>query len=275
MNSQSLIDLPAIYRQPHPEPEFVRALPGLREEYLRAIFRLFYPEQEPVMAFDYIRIAHRPLTVYEQAYTDRLESWQDQLAKRAANENEAAFQVRQRRLMASPGVALDIYGEYKIHLQVVEGYKPYVLRKLCFLLLKDQWLAELVRAFKLAATDGGGHYPELVIYIHPATPPLYQQANQSDVEQLLRLQRHRFNRALARLWHYFSQDDKPLGKDSVPRYNARLSDLICVAQSGGDLKEALGPIAGHYFDARLNFAFRHGELPPTVPLLNQIIAHLT
>jgi hypothetical protein len=57
-----------------------------------------------------------------------------------------------------------------------------------------------------------------------------------------------------------------MGSGVVPRYNHKLSELLFVAQSGGDLKNLLKKdgLFDEYFDPKYNYAFRRGEEPPQI-----------
>lgn len=269
-----LITLPAIYRTPRPEPEYARALPGDQERYLLTIFRLFRPEENTTQEYGYFNCRHRPDTKNEADYFDRLEAWHDQLLRQQPGESKGDFQLRQHHILQRPEAFIDTMGEYKIHFQVFDAYKPYFLRKLCYVLDQDKTLGRLVRAFKVSAEPSGGHFPEAVIYVHPNSAPLDQWLKSEPkltIAEAMRRHRLRFIHALARLWHYFDTDAVLIGNNAMPRYNVQLNRLIFAAQSSGDLKEALHVIAPYYFDPQLNYAFRIGEPPPSINELYELI----
>lgn len=149
-----------------------------------------------------------------------------------------------RGYMDNPVIRNFFAQEFKIHLQPDRRFTPLVATHFTKL-LQNPDIRKLVKMFKIstkpAGADGNGHkMPEIVIY------PTLGRENVYKLVTILRT-------ALAK--------DDEYGTGTTPRYNIDLNNLIFLAQSGGDLKNALAQagLLDHYFDRSTEYAFMIGE----------------
>lgn len=134
-------------------------------------------------------------------------------------------------------------GEFKIHLQVKPEYIPFFVSQVAkFWQDEGQGLFDCLKARTRPATNDhfGQPLPEIVIYS--------------------RLGRENAREIVMQLQRYLSGFEH-LGTGITPRYNAKVSELIFIAQSGGDLKNVLSRegLIDNYFDKSTGYAFMQGE----------------
>lgn len=154
--------------------------------------------------------------------------------------------------------------EFKVHLQPRrENIWPVVRRLIETLKAEDNAdLREIVGAFKVKIRpqrpDRKENFPQIVIY---------PKADATELPDGTTAGRRNAERLVAALTEAM-RDLEPLAEaGSVPRYNERLTDLIHIAQSGGDFKNALGEagLLDEFFDPANNHAYLKGERPITLP----------
>ena len=134
--------------------------------------------------------------------------------------------------------------QFKIHLQPQKEYAADVFARLIQCLADDEELRALIPIFKASVAenpvrdDAGEPVPEVVLYT-----PSYE-AMQKAVDKLQR---------------YFAGWEAR-GSGDAPRFNWKVNDLMYVAQSGGDFKNALRKqgMLDAYYDENYNYAFRRG-----------------
>jgi len=154
----------------------------------------------------------------------------------------------------------NILSEYKIHLQPERNKIGPVLRRLVDMLKQPENadLRDKLIAFKIKtrpAARGGEIFPEVVMYSAPGaeTDASGKSAGRRNMERVL-------SAVVDAV-----RDLEPLAqKDKTPRYNAQVSDLVYLAQSGGDFKNFLKNrgLLDEYFDASTNYAFSKSEKRP-------------
>lgn len=158
-----------------------------------------------------------------------------------------------------------LFAEYKIHLQPKKEYIPVIVDRLIKLTDERPELKSLITAFK--AKLGGSvkegadgqteQMPEIVVY-----PKLGTERDETGKTA----GRNNMEMVLAAILDA-TRDLEGVANGQVPRENAKVSDLVFVAQGGGDLKndlKSMGVIDQFMEkDADGRYSFRRGEHPPT------------
>jgi hypothetical protein len=186
---------------------------------------------------------------YNQAYFRAAESEDKKSAGREAVRNDL-------------GTAQDeIMSEYKIHLQPDRRHIGEVTRRLVAMMNDENNadLRQIVGAFKIKTRpdrEDEEAFPEIVIY-----PRTGAKTDQNGVSE----GRRNMERTLAAVVEVMHGLESTGQKDRTPRYNAKVNDLVYVAQSGGDFKNFLKRIGllDEVFDPSTGYGFRRGEKPPT------------
>jgi hypothetical protein len=150
--------------------------------------------------------------------------------------------------------------EYKIHLQPRREMLGEVAKRLIGMFRQpgNEHLREIVGAFKIkgSPSEPGATeiFPEVVIYSRTgaARDRSGMTAGRRNAEQVL-----------AAVLEAIRGLEAAAQPDATPRYNARINELVYIAQSGGDFKKFLGHygLLDKYFDPKTNYAYRYGEQP--------------
>lgn len=186
-----------------------------------------------------------------------------------ADRTEAAVTLRREFIEHAD----QLRSEFKIHLQPKHRDVGPLLRRLAEALCdsQDDRLRQVVPVIKLRRRDttdnpDDRHLPEIVAYVRPALKDGRADPEASRTNCVTALRR------IEELTRDLNDLAQPL--DRAPRFNQSVSELVHVAQSGGDLKEALERLGllDEFFDADNNHATLHGETPisldeptPTTP----------
>lgn len=138
----------------------------------------------------------------------------------------------------------ELSAELKIHLQPIKSAVPKVWERLLNLVEKNSHLRKAVYGMKVSMDPNpiyskGEVVPEIVLYA-------YDKNDFETIVSALQLE-------LAEYEQYSNHQ--------TPRFNQKVTDLIYVAQSSGDLKSALKRVGllDEYFDASSDYAFFKGE----------------
>lgn len=134
--------------------------------------------------------------------------------------------------------------QFKVHLQPKKEFLPAVFQGIAKAFASDEQLREMVPFFKasisseLVRDENGQVVPEIVLYC-----PSYNA----------------MRGIVGKLEDYLKEyGDK--GNGLTPRFNWKINDLIYVAQSGSDFKNALlkKGLLDKYYDKNYNYAVRKG-----------------
>ena len=165
-----------------------------------------------------------------------------------------------------------LLSQYKIHLQPKKEYIPIVIDRIIQLLEKNPELGDVLAGFKArlgssekAGKDGG--YEQMAeIVIYPAAGAEKDADGKTVGRKNLEI-------VLAAIVESCA-DLEGISNGVAPRENAKITDLIYVAQSDGNLKTHLkeAGLIDQYFqkDAEGTYAFANGEKPPTLQEIQQL-----
>lgn len=147
--------------------------------------------------------------------------------------------------------------QFKVHLQPKKEFLPDIFRALTKAFASDERLRELIPIFKasvspeLVRDENGQVVPEIILYC-----PSYNAMRE----------------VVGKLEDYLKEyEDK--GNRLTPRFNWKINDLIYVAQSGADFKNALlkKGLLDKYYDKNYNYAVRKETMiysPERIAVIN-------
>lgn len=157
-----------------------------------------------------------------------------------------------------------LFSEYKIHLQPKREYLPLIVDRLVKLIDERPDLKPLIAAFKakigdsVMRQDDGRMEQAAELVIYPKVGSEKDASGKSEGRKNME--------TVLRAILEATEDLETTSNGKTPRENAKITDLVYVAQAGGDLKNVLreAGVIDEYMekDASGNYSFRKGEVPP-------------
>lgn len=180
-----------------------------------------------------------------------------------ANEYQQALQNgRQRAARAVQQAAVEYLDrnidnlgtEYKIHLHTAAHFTPQMIDRLFMAIKFDPYLRNNISNLKVARTSNEQANAELPeseqefiadVVVYPRRGGTVQESAYMTNVLIARLQKH-----------FADYDTAEADAQEIPRYNLKLSHVLFLAQSGGDLKNNLRELGllDRYFDRSKQYA---------------------